>query len=183
METPNNLLIAIIFVLIGCGQITSQGNKDIPYNPELRADAPSGLNQEPSGESVRVEGTSSGAVLGLSFSKLRNLKGDICYSVFKGADGFPKDEKKAQYFDCMPANADSGPTFEIEPGQSYGVAVFHDENKNRKLDTTGPLKIPTEGIGFSNNPKIAFGPPRYSAVDFISKAGLQVKTLKFFYLL
>jgi len=43
------------------------------------------------------------------------------------------------------------------PGK-YAVALFHDENANKRLDQ-GFLGIPTEGYGFSNNPGIWFGPP------------------------
>lgn len=42
----------------------------------------------------------------------------------------------------------------------YAVKVFHDENNNEKLDR-GLLGIPVERWGVSNNPKRAFGPPKF----------------------
>jgi uncharacterized protein (DUF2141 family) len=41
----------------------------------------------------------------------------------------------------------------------YAIAIYHDENGNRKLDTalTG---LPTEGYGLSNNPRIWLRRPR-----------------------
>jgi uncharacterized protein (DUF2141 family) len=36
----------------------------------------------------------------------------------------------------------------------YGIAVYHDENGNRKLDKSG--FFPSEGSGLSNNPKVVF---------------------------
>jgi len=42
--------------------------------------------------------------------------------------------------------------------------VIHDENGNAKLDTLAG--IPREGFGFSRNPAIRFGPPRFAAARF-----------------
>jgi uncharacterized protein (DUF2141 family) len=44
------------------------------------------------------------------------------------------------------------------PGR-YAIAVYHDENGNRKFDRalTG---LPTEGYGLSNNPRIWLRPPQ-----------------------
>ncbi len=49
----------------------------------------------------------------------------------------------------------------LQPGR-YAVAVIHDENGNGKLDTNA-LGMPVEGFGFSNNPRIGFGPPSYAS--------------------
>ena len=46
----------------------------------------------------------------------------------------------------------------------YAVAVIHDENSNDKLDTFAG--IPREGFGFSRNPPIRFGAPRFAAARF-----------------
>ena len=48
----------------------------------------------------------------------------------------------------------------LPPGK-YAAALIHDENSNAKLDTL--LGIPREGFGFSRNPPIGFGPPRFPA--------------------
>ena len=47
----------------------------------------------------------------------------------------------------------------------YAVALFHDENGDRHLNTNA-LGIPTEGYGFSNNPTLYFGPPELGKVRF-----------------
>ena len=54
--------------------------------------------------------------------------------------------------------------FEGLPHGSYAVAVIHDENANSRLDTFAG--IPREGFGFSRNPAIGFGPPRFAAARF-----------------
>ena len=45
----------------------------------------------------------------------------------------------------------------IEKG-NYAVSVYHDENNNDILETTGLFGIPIEPFGFSNNPSMIFGP-------------------------
>lgn len=54
--------------------------------------------------------------------------------------------------------------FEGLPLGTYAVAVIHDENANARLDTV--LGIPREGFGFSRNPGLSFGPPRFAAAQF-----------------
>ena len=49
---------------------------------------------------------------------------------------------------------------DIIPGD-YAISAFHDRNANGKLDTNF-LGIPSEPFGFSNNPKILFGPPSFT---------------------
>ena len=51
------------------------------------------------------------------------------------------------------------------PMGQYAVAVFHDANSNKKLDTN-MIGIPKEGFGFSNNPKSSFGPPGFDKAQF-----------------
>ncbi|NDP21103.1 MAG: DUF2141 domain-containing protein [Paludibacter sp.] len=47
----------------------------------------------------------------------------------------------------------------------YAFKYFHDENKNKKLDTNW-ISIPKEGYGFSNNAKGKFGPPEFDKMVF-----------------
>ena len=48
----------------------------------------------------------------------------------------------------------------------YAVRVFHDENKNKKIDTNF-LGIPTEDYGYSNDASDWFGPPSWEKAKFI----------------
>lgn len=68
----------------------------------------------------------------------------------------------------------------LPPGE-YAVAIIHDENGNAKLDTV--LGIPREGFGFSRNPAIGFGPPRFSSARFGLAAGTEVQQVRIRYLL
>ena len=55
------------------------------------------------------------------------------------------------------------------PG-AYGLALYHDENANGKIDRNG-LGIPKEGFGFSNNPRIFLSAPGFAKVRFIAPSG------------
>jgi uncharacterized protein (DUF2141 family) len=57
------------------------------------------------------------------------------------------------------------------PYGDYGIAVFHDENKNGKIDKNF-LGIPQEPYGFSNNMRIALGPPSWDKSKFVVKGAL-----------
>ena len=52
----------------------------------------------------------------------------------------------------------------VPPG-IWAVQAFHDENLNTVLDRN-LLGLPTEGLGFSNDAKFNFGPPRWGDAAF-----------------
>jgi len=53
---------------------------------------------------------------------------------------------------------------DVRPGV-YAVQVFQDRNVNQKLDTNF-LGMPKEPLGFSRNPPMHFGPPRFADAAF-----------------
>lgn len=55
------------------------------------------------------------------------------------------------------------------PGH-YAVFAYHDENGDRKLNFSW-LGHPSEGVGFSNNPKLRDSRPPLAEVRFEAKAG------------
>ncbi len=63
----------------------------------------------------------------------------------------------------------------------YAVSVIHDENNNAKLDTFAG--IPREGFGFSRNPAIGFGPPKFSAAEFPLTGDATMQQVRIRYLL
>ena len=70
--------------------------------------------------------------------------------------------------------------FEALPVGGYAVAVIHDENGNRKLDTM--LGIPREGFGFSRNPTIRFAAPKFAAARFTVPAAGDAEMIRMKYL-
>ena len=69
---------------------------------------------------------------------------------------------------------------EVSPG-GYALSVFHDENSNQKLDSF--IGIPREGFGFSRNPVVRFGAPRFGQVRMDLAPGFSRQTVRMQYLL
>jgi uncharacterized protein (DUF2141 family) len=52
---------------------------------------------------------------------------------------------------------------DVGPG-TWALSVVHDENDNSRLDRF--MGIPREGFGFSRNPRMRMGPPRFEEARF-----------------
>ena len=68
----------------------------------------------------------------------------------------------------------------VAPGV-YALSVIHDENGNGRLDRF--LAIPREGFGFSRNPRIRMGPPRFDETRFEVGTGAVRQAVQMKYLL
>jgi uncharacterized protein (DUF2141 family) len=120
--------------------------------------------------------------------------GILRIAIFSSQDGFPDDPKKALMqrsvdLDTRPvpseSNTKSVSVTEIFTGlqqnQEYAVSVLHDANRNGVLDT-GMFGIPTEGIGFSQNPSIWRGAPAFSKCTLKLKDGSNSSPIEMVYL-
>ncbi len=118
----------------------------------------------------------------VSFSDIRSDKGYIFYLLFDGAEGFPDNEKKSVRQGRVEAKVakSEGIVFQGPEKGQYALSIFHDENSNSKLDTNF-LGIPKEGFGFSQNPKVLFGPPSFKKSRFKldKKTDLNIKVIYF----
>ncbi|NJR40790.1 MAG: DUF2141 domain-containing protein [Leptolyngbyaceae cyanobacterium CSU_1_4] len=97
---------------------------------------------------------------------LRSNLGVINIGVFSSQEGFPDDATRAVRSGCFPIS--TLPlllTFNDLPFGQYAATVHHDENMDGELNTN-LLGIPTEGIGFSGNPKIWRGVPAFERTRF-----------------
>lgn len=116
--------------------------------------------------------------LQLQILKMRNYNGALLISVYNSKEGFPKNPEQAFLKFKVPATQAQQILIPNLPVGDYAVAIAHDENGNDRIDT-GFLGIPKEGVGFSNNPAIDFGPPSFKEAHFIVPAEgltLQIKT-------
>jgi uncharacterized protein (DUF2141 family) len=52
----------------------------------------------------------------------------------------------------------------VPPG-TYAAEAFHDEDDNGKLERSF-FGLPEEGMGFSNDAPMRFGPPAFGAASF-----------------
>lgn len=98
---------------------------------------------------------------------LKGQKGLLCYKLFSGSQGFPDSNEKAVKKDCIKITEEPIKlTFKNLTAGSYAVAVFHDTNGDRKLNRNS-AGMPLEGYGFSNNPAVKTGPPKFGQAVFL----------------
>lgn len=119
--------------------------------------------------------------LEVSFTNLRSDKGVLQICLTTDSKQFPDCKGKGTSIRrTIPA---SKPRLRIDglaPG-TYAMGVIHDANSNAKLDTT--LGIPREGFGFSRDAPVSFGPPKFSAAQFVIGQGHVIQKVKIRYLL
>lgn len=96
---------------------------------------------------------------------LRSHKGVVLACLSRNPTLFLKcDRDPASYKAKIPADGQTQLHFTgVAPGD-YALAIVHDENGNMRVDKM--LGIPKEGVGFSRNPVLIMGPPRFDAVRF-----------------
>lgn len=99
--------------------------------------------------------------LNVEVDGLKNTKGQVCLSIFSSNKGFPDNGKRAIQSRCVKlAQTPQKVTFQNLKAGNYAVAVVHDANSDGTLNRN-VIGIPTEGFGFSNNPMIRTGPPKF----------------------
>ncbi|MEM9925067.1 MAG: DUF2141 domain-containing protein [Cyanobacteria bacterium P01_D01_bin.50] len=109
---------------------------------------------------------------------IKKKQGQICLSLFNSKQGFPNNENHAIETCCIKVT-DTQVTINfsnLESG-SYAVALFHDENNDGVLNFNW-LGIPIEGFGFSNNPRILKGIPKFEDSAVIvedSETNIEIK--------
>lgn len=119
--------------------------------------------------------------LTIDIQGIRNARGVVHACLTRNPAHFP---------DCR---ADPGALRQTVPADShiihfsgfaageYALTLFHDENNNQRLDTV--LGIPREGFGFSRNPAMRFGAPKFRQVVIPLMPGLTRQTVRMQYLL
>lgn len=81
----------------------------------------------------------------------------------------------------VPANGAGSVRFTGLAAGTWALGVIHDEDRNGRLNTF--MGIPREGFGFSRNPRLRMGPPRYEDVRFPVAQGRTTLVVRMTYLL
>lgn len=112
---------------------------------------------------------------------LRNGRGQVLCKIFDSDRGWPgSDRTPIQRTVTQIQGRSASCQFKVPPGR-YAIAVAHDENRNRKLDTN-LLGIPKEAFGFSAGAKAGtFGPPDYDEALFTARAGATTERIRLTY--
>lgn len=130
---------------------------------------------------MAADGEASGA-LAVKFEGLRSTKGMIRACLTRDPKLFLHCERDPAAFKAsVAAGTTAHMDFAHVPPGDYVLAVIHDENANNKVDTF--VGIPREGVGFSHNPAMSFGPPKYEAAKFHVSAGANALDVKLKYFL
>ncbi|WP_051083460.1 DUF2141 domain-containing protein [Sphingomonas sp. Mn802worker] len=133
------------------------------------------------GATLLLIGAAPVASLDVGIEHVRSVKGLLRVCLTADPENFPScvDDKDAVTRN-VPA-ATHGLRFTGLPHGTYAVAVIHDENSNAKLDTFAG--IPREGFGFSRNPPIRFGAPRFAAARFAVESDAERQQIGMRYIL
>lgn len=101
----------------------------------------------------------------------RAVEGRACFALFIDATGFPDDPSGAHARAEAPIEqGEARVSFDDVPQRPVAVAVLHDMDGDRRM-RTGLFGMPLEGFGVSCNPRILFGPPRFSDCQLLPVAG------------
>jgi uncharacterized protein (DUF2141 family) len=120
------------------------------------------------------------ADLHVDVAKLRSAKGMVRICLTADPKNFPGCIDDARATTRSVPATETAIKFGALPQGDYALAVIHDENGNNKLDTFAG--IPREGFGFSRNPAIMFGPPRFTAARFTLRTDAEVQQVRMKYL-
>jgi uncharacterized protein (DUF2141 family) len=119
--------------------------------------------------------------LEVDLAGVRSAKGLVRICLTADPAAFPACHKDARAVRRnIPAGTRSVTLEGLAPG-TYALAVMHDENANHRLDTFAG--IPREGFGFSRNPAIGFGPPRFAAARFETAGEATTQQVRLHYIL
>lgn len=103
--------------------------------------------------------------LQLNINGLKSAKGNICYAIYKNEQSFLKFE---EVFKSGAEKAMTGiNSIQVNdvPNGNYAIAIFHDENGNKILDTN-MFGVPKEPVAFSIGKMRTFGPPKFDECSF-----------------
>lgn len=125
----------------------------------------------------------AGADVGVSLEGVRSARGLLRVCLTRDPGHFPHCEKDpASHKQSIPAQEPLARLiFGGVAAGDYALVVLHDENGNGKVDTM--LGIPREGVGFSNNPAIRTGPPKFAAARFHVGEAAVAETIRLKYFL
>ena len=135
---------------------------------------------------TRVAFCQSGYPLKIKVEGMRSGSGHLAISVFPKSESksFPGKADKAAEQIYVPLEGKT--VIEVEtralPPGEYAVALLHDENSDKKLDTNF-VGIPKEGFGFSQNPRVLVGPPRFSRAQIEHGEKVEEVAIKVRYML
>lgn len=100
----------------------------------------------------------------IEVGNIKDRVGNIAIAVFKSKKGFPDDEKSI-FFHYQKSVNELPIELDLPHGE-YAITLFQDLNRDKVINKRW-IGTPKEPFGFSNNPRLFFGPPSYERSKFI----------------
>lgn len=117
------------------------------------------------------------AGLAVTVTGLKHDGTELRCALFSKPDGFPT-QAAAIATAAGPITGGKGVCrFESVPTGTVAIAAYEDANGNGKLDTNA-IGMPKEGLAFSRDARVRFGPPKFDAAAFAYAGGTMELTLK-----
>jgi uncharacterized protein (DUF2141 family) len=128
-------------------------------------------------ESVCPPGDNNASVL-VHVENIASIEGNVRAQLYtdKEEDFLAKGKKLMRVEAPVQANAQSL-CVPLPAVGNYSLVILHDKNANGKADFL------SEGFGFSNNPKLRFGPPDVEDAAFVASEGVTEMTVSLQYVL
>jgi uncharacterized protein (DUF2141 family) len=127
-----------------------------------------------------LAGVAHGAVgdIRAEVTGVRSASGEVRCALYASPAGFPRQPTFKATAEIKDSKAEC--VFPGRPAGTYALAVFHDENGNKKMDTN-LVGAPKEGYGFSNGARPRLGPPPFEAAQFTHGGGETKVPIKLVY--
>lgn len=131
---------------------------------------------------VALNATPGTSTLDVSVYGLRSMKGNVLVCATANPKFFPDCSKDPKSYRAkVPARDAANVSFSGVAQGTYAIALLHDENANSKMDMA--VFLPREGFGFSRNPAVVTGPPKFKAAAFEVDAAEVSQRVKMKYML
>ncbi|WP_405411143.1 DUF2141 domain-containing protein [Maribacter sp. Asnod1-A12] len=111
--------------------------------------------------------------LSLSIDGVVSEEGDICFAIYNTEGSFLKFDKVFKSGSEKAVKGKTAVQITDLPDGEYAIAIFHDVNSNKNLDTN-ILGIPKEQIAFSKGKMKMFGPPKYNECVFTINSNMEM---------
>jgi uncharacterized protein (DUF2141 family) len=110
------------------------------------------------------------------------MKGNVLVCATANPKFFPDCSKDPKSYRAkVPARESANVSFTGLDHGTYAIALLHDENANSKMDMA--VFLPREGFGFSRNPAVVMGPPKFKSAAFAVDSAEVTQRVKMKYML
>jgi uncharacterized protein (DUF2141 family) len=134
------------------------------------------------GTGATLNASPTTSTLDVSVYGLRSMKGNVLVCATANPKYFPDCSKDPKSYRAKVAARDAtNVSFAGISRGTYAIALLHDENANSKMDMA--VFLPREGFGFSRNPAVVTGPPKFKAAAFLIDSDEVSQRVKMKYML